>query len=123
MCLPCVIWLLWCHLLQVTPISEDDYFTRNPEFSTWLRERRKVRAHGFVTRWTMQPYAPFLVVLCIALRPVAWPGRVQPCLWHLLCGALRDVTLLGSLLLCKIVSKHEQCFQLHRKSGQSAHDA
>ena len=34
------------HELQVTPISDDDYFTRNPEFSTWLLERRKVRAHG-----------------------------------------------------------------------------
>ena len=32
--------------VQVAPISEDDYFARNPEFSTWLRERRKVRTRG-----------------------------------------------------------------------------
>ena len=28
-------------LLQVEPITEDDYFAKNPEFSTWLRERKK----------------------------------------------------------------------------------
>ena len=45
------------NMLQVTPISDDDYFTRNPEFSTWLRERRKVSTHGSITRSTMQPCA------------------------------------------------------------------
>ncbi len=41
----------------MTPLSEDDYFTRNPEFSTWLRDRRKVRIHGLTARSTTSPYA------------------------------------------------------------------
>ena len=31
-----------CIVVQMTPITEDDYFAKNAEFSTWLRERRKV---------------------------------------------------------------------------------
>ncbi len=33
--------LLWL-LPQVTPISEDDYFAKNPEFSAWLRDVKHI---------------------------------------------------------------------------------
>lgn len=29
-------------MLQVTPISEDDYFAKNPEFSAWLRDLQHI---------------------------------------------------------------------------------
>jgi len=78
-------------MLQVTPISDDDYFTRNPEFSTWLRERRKVRAHGFVTMQSpagSNSHTPRRLLLSAFLQnqrrcrqgSCLWYGFAEPCI-------------------------------------------
>ncbi len=55
--------------LQVTPISEEDYFAKNPEFSSWLRDCQRVHFNELAAEDARERFKV----------PVARDACVAPC--------------------------------------------
>lgn len=59
--------------LQVNEISEEDYFARNAEFSTWLKEKRQLFFNDLSAEETRRLFADFVQ---------AWNGRKLPAKYY-----------------------------------------
>ena len=55
----------FCYYRQVTPISEDDYFEKNPEYSAWLRDLQHIHFNELAAEAARERFKVPGIVPCI----------------------------------------------------------
>ena len=65
--------------LQIQELSSDDYFQRNPEFSTWLREERRQFFNELSAEDSRALFGEAILLAVASSRCPSMPSAVLPC--------------------------------------------